>query len=324
VKRREFITLLGGAAATWPLAARAQQAAMPVVGFMRSTTLAPFESLATAFRQGLNETGFVEGRNVAVEYRYGDNQEDRLPVLVAELTRRPVGVMVTNNASALAAIPITTVPIVFVTGGDPVNDGLVSSLNRPGGNVTGVVFFSSALGAKRLDLLRQLVPQGTTIALLVNPTLPNTEAEYREVQAAAQAIGQQLVVVEARNDRDVEAAFALFLQHGAGALFVGAGPFFNARREHVVALADRHRLPASYGLREHAVAGGLMSYGASQSEAYRQAGIYAGRILKGEKPGDLPVIRSTKLEFVINLKTAKTLRLEIPPTLLALADEVIE
>ena len=324
MRRREVITLLGGAAATWPLAALAQRPAMPVVGFMRSTSLTPFESLATAFRQGLNETGFVEGRNVAVEYRYADNQEDRLPALVAELTRRSVAVMVANNASALAAIPITTVPIVFVTGGDPVKDGLVSSLNRPGGNVTGVVFFSSALGAKRLDLLRQLVPQGTTIAVLVNPTLPNTEAEYREVQAAAQAIGQQLVVVEARNDRDVEAAFAVFLQRGAGALFVGAGPFFNSRRDHVVALADRHRLPASYGLREHAVAGGLMSYGASQSEAYRQAGIYAGRILKGEKPGDLPVMRSTKVDFVINLKTAKTLRLEIPPTLLALADEVIE
>ena len=324
MRRREVITLLGGAAATWPLAALAQRPAMPVVGFMRSTSLTPFESLATAFRQGLNETGFVEGRNVAVEYRYADNQEDRLPALVAELTRRSVAVMVANNASALAAIPITTVTIVFVTGGDPVKDGLVSSLNRPGGNVTGVVFFSSALGAKRLDLLRQLVPQGTTIAVLVNPTLPNTEAEYREVQAAAQAIGQQLVVVEARNDRDVEAAFAVFLQRGAGALFVGAGPFFNSRRDHVVALADRHRLPASYGLREHAVAGGLMSYGASQSEAYRQAGIYAGRILKGEKPGDLPVMRSTKVDFVINLKTAKTLRLEIPPTLLALADEVIE
>jgi putative tryptophan/tyrosine transport system substrate-binding protein len=193
--------------------------------------------------------------------------------------------MVANNASALAAMPITTtVPIVFVTGGDPVKDGLVSSPNRPGGNVTGVVFFSSALGAKRLDLLRQLMPQGTTIAALVSPTFPNTEAEYREVQGAAQAMGQQLVVAEARNDRDVEAAFALFQQRGVGALFVGAGPFFNSRREHVVALADRHRLPAIYGLREHAVAGGLMSYGASQSEAYRQAGIYAGRIFLLRRP----------------------------------------
>ena len=298
---------------------------MPVVGFLRSTSLAPFESLATAFRQGLNETGFVEGQNVAVEYRYADNQHDRLPALVADLLRRSVAVIVANNASALAAISgTTTVPIVFATGGDPVRDGLVTSLNRPGGNVTGVVFFSSVLAAKRLDLLRQLVPQATTIAVLVNPNLPNTEAEYQAVQAAAQAIGQQLVIVEAGNDPDIEAAFAVFLQRGAGALFVGSGPFFNSRREHIVALAARHRLPASYGLRDQAVAGGLISYGASQSDAYRQAGIYAGRILKGEKPGDLPVIRSTKLEFVLNLKTAKALGLHVPDKLLALADEVIE
>jgi ABC-type uncharacterized transport system substrate-binding protein len=325
MKRRDFITLLGGAVVAWPLAGRAQQPATPVVGFLRSTSLAPFESLATAFRQGLNETGFVEGQNVAVEYRYADNQHERLPALVADLLRRSVAVIVANNASALAAISgITTVPIVFATGGDPVRDGLVTSLNRPGGNVTGVVFFSSVLAEKRLDLLRQLVPQATTIAVLVNPNLPNTEAEYQEVQAAAQAIGQQLVIVEAGNDPDIEAAFAVFLQRGAGALFVGSGPFFNSRREHVVALAARHRLPASYGLRDQAVAGGLMSYGASQSDAYRQAGFYAGRILKGEKPGDLPVIRSTKLEFVLNLKTAKTLGLEIPERVLALADEVIE
>jgi ABC-type uncharacterized transport system substrate-binding protein len=325
MRRRTFITLLGGAAAAWPLAVRAQQPAMPVIGFLRSTSLAPFESLATAFRQGLNETGFVEGQNVAVEYRYADNQHDRLPALVADLLRRSVAVIVANNASALAAISgTTTVPIVFATGGDPVRDGLVTSLNRPGGNVTGVVFFSSVLAAKRLDLLRQLVPQATTIAVLVNPNLPNTEAEYQAVQAAAQAIGQQLVIVEAGNDPDIEAAFAVFLQRGAGALFVGSGPFFNSRREHIVALAARHRLPASYGLRDQAVAGGLISYGASQSDAYRQAGIYAGRILKGEKPGDLPVIRSTKLEFVLNLKTAKALGLHVPDKLLALADEVIE
>ena len=311
MRRREFITMLGGAAVGWPMPASGQQPALPVVAFMRSTSVAPFKSLVTAFRQGLNETGFVEGRNVAVEYSYADNREDRLPELIAALTRRSVAVMVANNASALAAIPIMTVPIVFVTGGDPVKDGLVSSLNRPGGNITGVVFFSSALGAKRLDLLRQLVPQATTIAVLVNPSLPNTEAEYREVQAAAQSIGQQLIVAEVRNDREIEVAFAVFQQRGVGAVFVGSGPFFNSQREHVVALADRHRLPASYGLREHAIAGGLMSYGASQSEAYRQAGIYAGRILKGEKPGDLPVMRSTKVDFVINLKTAKKLRLEI-------------
>jgi putative ABC transport system substrate-binding protein len=257
MKRRDFITLLGGATCAWPLAARAQRPAMPVVGFLRSTSLAPFESLVTAFRQGLNETGFVEGQNVTVEYRYADNQHDRLPALVADLLRRSVAVIVANNASALAAISgITTVPIVFATGGDPVRDGLVTSLNRPGGNVTGVVFFSSVLAAKRLDLLRQLVPQATKIAVLVNPNLPNTEAEYQEVQAAAQAIGQQLVIVEAGNDPDIETAFEVFLQRGAGALFVGAGPFFNSRREHVVALAARHRLPASYGLRDQAIAGG--------------------------------------------------------------------
>jgi putative ABC transport system substrate-binding protein len=323
VQRREVVAMLGGAAA-WPIAAQGQQQAMPVVGFLRSTSLAPFESLATAFRRGLNEAGFVEGKNVAVEYRYADNQHDRLPALVGDLNRRSAAVIVANNASALAAIAITKIPIVFATGGDPVRDGLVTSLNRPGGNVTGVVFFSSVLGAKRLDLLRQLVPHATTIALLVNPILPNTRAEYREVQTAAQAMGQQLVIEEVGNDHDLAAAFSVFLQRGAGALFVGSGPFFNSRREHVVALAARHRLPASYGLRDQAVAGGLMSYGASQSEAYRQAGIYAGRILKGEKPGDLPVMRSTKLELVLNLKTAKTLDLPVPPTLLALADEVIE
>ena len=296
-----------------------------VIGFLRSTSLAPFESLATAFRQGLNETGFVEGQNVAVEYRYADNQHDRLPALVADLLRRSVAVIVANNASALAAISgTTTVPIVFATGGDPVRDGLVTSLNRPGGNVTGVVFFSSVLAAKRLDLLRQLVPQATTIAVLVNLNLPNTEAEYEAVQAAAQAIGQQLVIVEAGNDPDIEAAFAVFLQRGAGALFVGSGPFFNSRREHIVALAARHRLPASYGLRDQAVAGGLMSYGASYLAAHRQIGLYAGRILKGAKPADLPVVQSTKFELVINAETARMLGLDVPPTLLARADEVIE
>jgi putative tryptophan/tyrosine transport system substrate-binding protein len=324
MKRREFITLVGGAAAL-PFAARAQQATMPVVGYLRSTSLAPFESLATAFRQGLNETGFVEGQNVAVEYRYADNQDNRLPALIADLIRRSTAVIVASNSSALAAKSANvTVPIVFATGGDPVRDGLVTSLNRPGGNITGVVFFSSILGAKRLELLRQLVPQATTIAVLVNPDLPNTAAESREVQAAAKAIGQQLVIVEAGNDRDIEAAFAVFLRRGARALLVGSGPFFNTRRERIVALAARNRLPAIYGLREQAVAGGLMSYGASQSDAYLQAGIYAGRILKGEKPGDLPVMQSSKFEFVINLKTAKTLGLAVPLTLQAAADEVIE
>jgi ABC-type uncharacterized transport system substrate-binding protein len=329
MRRREFITLLGGAAAThallWPLAVRAQQQpAVPVVGFLRSTSRAPFESLATALRQGLKEAGFVEGENVAIEYRYADDQADRLPALVTDLIRRPVAVIVANNIAAYAAMRLTTVPVVFATGGDPVRDGLVASLNRPGGNVTGVVFFSSVLGAKRLDLLRQLVPEAKSIAILANPNSSNTEAEVKDVQAAALAVAQQLVILEASDERDIETAFATLRQRGAGALLVGSGPLMNSQRERLVALAARHGLPASYPLREFSVAGGLMSYGASQSDAYRQAGIYAGRILKGEKPGDLPVMRSSKFEFVINLKTAKTLGLTVPLTLQAAADEVIE
>jgi ABC-type uncharacterized transport system substrate-binding protein len=329
MRRREFISLLGGAAAThallWPLAVRAQQQpAMPVVGFLRSTSRAPFESLATALRQGLKEAGFVEGENVAIEYRYADDQADRLPALVTDLIRRPVAVIVANNIAAYAAMRLTTVPVVFATGGDPVRDGLVASLNRPGGNVTGVVFFSSVLGAKRLDLLRQLVPEAKSIAILANPNSSNTEAEVKDVQAAALAVAQQLVILQASDERDIETAFATLRQRGAGALLVGSGPLMNSQRERLVALAARHGLPASYPLREFSVAGGLMSYGASQSDAYRQAGIYAGRILKGEKPGDLPVMRSSKFEFVINLKTAKTLGLTVPLTLQAAADEVIE
>ena len=323
LKRREVITLMGGAAA-WPLAARAQQPALPVVGFIRSTSLADSAHLVTAFRQGLKEAGFVEGQNVAIEYRFADNRFDRLPALVADLLRQPVAVIVGNFNSILAAkAATTTVPIVFTSGSDPVRDGLVTSLNRPGGNVTGVNFFGGVLGTKRLELLRQLVPQAKTIAVLINLT-PDNEEERRDVRAAAEKIGLQLILLNVNSEREVEAAFATFVQRGTGALYVGAGGFMNSHRERLVTLAARHALPASYAVREAVAAGGLMSYGASIPDAYRQAGIYAGRILRGEKPADLPVMRSVKFEFVLNLKTANALGLDIPPTLLALADEVIE
>jgi putative ABC transport system substrate-binding protein len=326
-RRREVLGLLVGAAAASiaPQRLRAQAPAMPVVGFVRSTSHAPFQNLVTAFGQGLKETGFIEGRNVAVDYRYADNRIDRLPGLVADLLRRPVAVIVGNNPAAQAARAATaTVPIVFASGTDPVRDGLVASFNRPGGNVTGAVFFGAQLGSKRLELLRQLVPAATTIAALVHANDPQAMAERSEILAAAQAMGQRLLVLDVGSDRDIEVAFATIAQRGADALFVGGGAFMNSLRERIAALAARHKLPSIQPLRDHAAAGGLMSYGASQSDAYRQVGIYAGRILAGEKPADLPVIRSTRLEFVINLKTAKALGLDIPPTLLALADEVIE
>jgi putative ABC transport system substrate-binding protein len=325
MKRREFITLLGGVAAGWPIAARAQQPGMPVVGFLRSVSLADAADLVTAFRQGLKETGYIEGQNVAIELRSAEGHLDRLPALVADLIRRPVAVIVGNqNAAVAAKAATTTTPIIFAIGSDPVADGIVASLNRPGGNITGVTFLVSGLGAKRLDLLRQLLPKATLIAMLVNPGSPDTEAERRDVQAAAQAIGHQLIILDASSDGDIETAFATFVQRGAGALLVGAGAFMFSNRERLVALAARHALPAIYADREVAVAGGLMSYGPSIVDAYRQTGIYAGRILKGAKPADLPVIRSTKFDFVINLKTAKSLGLEFHPQLLATADEVIE
>jgi putative ABC transport system substrate-binding protein len=319
VKRREFIALLGGAAVAWPLAARAQQSAMPVVGFLPSSL-----DFMTAFRQGLKEAGFVEGQNVAIEYRSAEDQS-RVPLLVADLLRRQVALIVGNTSAALAAkAATTTVPIVFATGGDPVRDGLVASLNRPGGNVTGVSFISHELAAKQLGLLRELRPGAARIAVLVDSKWPLTEPFVSEVRAAASAMGQQIEVLYVSSDREIESAFTTLIQRGAGALHVGVGAFLVSQRERIAALAARHRIPAIYVLREWVAAGGLMSYGTNVNDAYRLAGIYAGRILKGEKPGDLPVLLPTKFELVINVKTAKALGLEIPDRLLALADEVIE
>jgi putative ABC transport system substrate-binding protein len=324
MRRREFIILIGATTA-WPLAVRAQQPALPAVGFLRSAPLADVAHFTAAFRQGLKDGGFEEGRNVAIEFRSAEGHRDRLPALVADLIRRPVAVIVADNNAALAAkAATTTVPIVFGSGGDPVRNGLVASLNRPGGNVTGVSFLGGMLGAKRLELLRELVPKATKIAALVNPGTPTTEAERKDVQAAARTFGLQLILADVSSDRDIETAFATFVQGGAGALLVGSGPFLTSNGERLVALAARHRLPAMYHQREVVVAGGLMSYGTSITEAYRQTGIYAAKILKGDKPADLPVIQSAKFELVLNLKTAKTLGIEVPNRVLALADEVIE
>jgi ABC-type uncharacterized transport system substrate-binding protein len=324
MRRRDFIAVIAGSAAM-PIAARAQQAPMPVIGFLRNTSLADSAHLVAAFRQGLKETGFVEGQNVAIEYRYADNQADRLPALAADLLRLPVAMIAgTSTAILVAKNATTTVPLLFAGGGDPVKDGLVASLNRPGGHVTGVNFFAGVLGAKRLELLRQLVPKATTIAVLVSPSTTETQTERNDVQAAAQAMGQQLIIIDVSSERDFEAAFAKFIQRGAGALLVGTGSLMNSYRHRIVALAARHALPASYALREFAMAGGLMSYGSSIVDAYRQVGVYAGRILKGEKPADMPVMQSSKFEFVINLKTARTLGLEFNPQLLSVADELIE
>ena len=325
MRRRDFIKLIVSGAVAWPLAARAQQPAMPVVGFLRSTPLNTSTPLVAAFRQGLKESGFNEGQNVAVEIRSADNQIDRLPALVDELVRRPVNVIVANVLAALAAKNAnTTVPILFVTGSDPVKDGLVASLNRPGGNVTGVSFVSGALATKRLEILRQLTPNATTIAMLVQLDADESVLEQREVQTAARATGQQLIVFDVNSAADIENAFATMAARGVGALYVGTGPFTTSHRELLTALAARNAIPAMYSLREFVAVGGLMSYGASITDAYRQAGIYAARILKGERPADLPVIQATKFDFVLNLKTAKALALEVPPSLIALADEVID
>jgi len=326
MKRREFIALLGGAAATWPLAARAQQEpGVPLVGLLRNTPSASFEHIVAALRRGLSEAGFVDARNVAIEQRWAEGDDDKLPALLADLVGRRVAVIVANTAGALAAkAAATTVPVVFATGSDPVRDGLVASLNRPGANFTGVTFISSDLGTKRLELLRQLVSRTTTMGMLIGPDVPETIAERADVQKAAQALGQQVVVAQATSLGEIAAAFTAFVERGAGSLFVGTGAFTNSHREAIVALAAHRALPAIYSLREFASIGGLISYGTSITDAYHQAGIYVGRILKGERPADLPVMQSTKFELVLNLRTAKALGITIPPTLLAIADEVIE
>jgi putative ABC transport system substrate-binding protein len=325
MKRREFISLLVGAAAAWPLATRAQQATMPVIGFLRSTPAKPFAHIVTAFQKGLNETGFAEGQNVEIEQRWADNQLNRLPGLAADLLRRQAAVIVCNGPAVEAARSATaTTPIVFVIGGDPVVLGLVTSLNRPGGNLTGLTFFGNRLGAKRLEMLRELVPGTRIIATLVDPNLPEAVVEARDVEEAGRTIGQRIVLVNAANEGEFDAAFRSIIQAGAGALVVIGSPVFTSNSQTLVALSARHAIPAIYELRDFAAAGGLMSYSASFTDAYRQAGVYVGRILKGAKPSELPVLQPTTFELAINLKTAKALGLTVPDRLLVAADEVIE
>jgi ABC-type uncharacterized transport system substrate-binding protein len=326
MRRRDFIKGIVGSTA-WPLAARAQQPALPVIGFLNSASPQPWASYVAGFRAGLKEVGYIDGQNVTIEFRWAEGNYDRLPGLAADLVRRRVAVLVAGGGppSVVAAKAVTkTIPIVCTFGGDPVKAGYVTSLGRPGGNITGVNLFVAAMESKRLGLLRALIPGVQLIAVLLNPNRPDHADQMREVQDAARAIGQQINILLASNESDIEAAFATAVQLHVGAMLVGADPFFNSRRDKIIALAARHAIPAIYEQREHALAGGLMSYGTNLSDGYRQAGVYVGRILRGEKPGDLPVVQSTKFEFVINLKTAKALGIEVPPNLSAEADEIIE
>jgi putative ABC transport system substrate-binding protein len=324
MQRREFIAMLGGAAAIWPFAARAQQPATPVIGFLDGQTFDPY--LMAAFRQALKDTGYIEGKNVEVYFRSADGQTDRLVTLAGDIVGRRVAVIVTTGGGAAIAVyaSTTTIPIVFVSGVDPVASGLVMSLGRPGGNATGVYIFQQVLEGKRLGLLRGLAPAAALIAVLLNPTNANFQSQLRGVQDAARAVGQQVSILSANTEREIDAAFATLTESRAGALLVGSDPFFNNERDQVVALAARHAIPAIYEGREFVMAGGLASYGTNLADAYRQAGAYAGRLLRGEKPGDLPIVQPTQFEFVINLKTAKALGLDVPGGLSASADEVIE
>ena len=327
MRRREVIALLGGVAVGWPLAARAQQPAIPLIGFLSSRSLNDSRHLVDAFRIGLQATGYVEGQNVTVEYRWAEGQYDRLPALASELVRSRVEVLVTTGGepSVVAAKAATSsIPIVFTTGGDPVKMGLVASLSRPGGNATGISLLTTAPEAKRLGILHELAPRAGVVGVLIDPNYQQAEDQAREVREAANALDLQIEIAHAGKDQELESAFATLAQSHAAALLVTADPFFDTRRDRIVALAAQFKLPAIYQFRDYAVAGGLESYGVSLADGYRQVGIYAGRVLKGDKPRDLPIYQAIKFEFVINLKTARALGLQVPPMLSALADEVIE
>jgi putative tryptophan/tyrosine transport system substrate-binding protein len=325
MNRREFITLLGGAAASWPLAARAQQAAMPVIGFLGAASPGPYATYVAAFHRGLKEAGYIAGQNVTIEYRWAENQNDRLPALAVELVRRQVTVIATLATGAMAAkAATTTIPVVFLIGEDPVRLGLVASLAQPGGNLTGINLISGELTAKRLELLREIVPSATRAAVLVNPTGPNAESTLRDVQSAARAVALDIQVLNAGTPREISAAFETLVREQRDVLFVDLDPFLTSRRVQLVTLATRHAVPTSYAVREFTEIGGLVSYGASLTDAYRQLGVYTGLILKGAKPSEVPVVQASKFELVINAETARILGLTVPPSLLAVADEVIE